>query len=375
MNVGIVTYHYADNYGAVLQCLALQRTLSELGADVSVINYLPPSAEKPPIWRGWGIRGGSVVQSMRDKFFRIRYVNTRRRMRNKFEDFREEYLRFSETCRSNDEIDRVVDGYDVLVAGSDQIWNYACLPMHFLDWSAPFNGKRISYAPCCGRPDQNLNARPEVKEWLSRFDHISVRNEFSKNVVSKFVDKEISVVADPTVLARLTDVEKKVPLPCDEYILMYTLGHEIDGGHNAVIREIREKNGDLPVVAVIPTAHKPHIAPCADIKILDAGPAEWLWLIANASFVYTDSFHGALFSMKYRKPFLAYYAEQGRAPRLLDLAGRYGVGQAVVGSVDDALEKEAFLPLDYPKIERMMDDDARRSIEFLRGAVLESDSE
>jgi len=46
-----------------------------------------------------------------------------------------------------------------------------------------------------------------------------------------------------------------------------------------------------------------------------------------------------------------------------------------VGSVDDALEKEAFLPLDYPKIERMMDDDARRSIEFLRGAVLESDSE
>ncbi len=120
---------------------------------------------------------------------------------------------------------------------------------------------------------------------------------------------------------------------------------------------------------MIPSAHKPHLAPWADIKVCDAGPGEWLYLIAHARFVYTDSFHGALFSIKFKKPFLAYYKEKIRAPRLLDLAKRYAVERSVVGSLDEALENQFWKPLDYQKTEALMVEDANQSRAFLDRAL------
>lgn len=368
MKTGIVTYQYADNYGAVLQCLALQRVLQESGCDASVINYYDPVLRKS-FWKGWGIRRRIFLQKLKDKWLIIKYAIPARKMRRNFERFRRAHLKLSDPCRTNEEIADVVKDYDALVAGSDQIWNYALRPMFFLDWGCPFRGKRISYAPCCGRPDQDLTGRPDVKDWLSRFDHISVRNGFSKEIIERFTDKEIAVVCDPTVLTDLSDVQLKVDLPCKDYILMYTLGKEIPGGHAPVIARIREQVGNLPVVAVIPSAHQPHLAPWANIKIMDAGPAEWLWLIANSKFVYTDSFHGALFSMKYKKPFLAYYTEKGRAPRLLDLAQRYTVESAVAGSAEEAFEQDFLQPLDYQKIEGLMLQEAEFSMAYLKNAL------
>lgn len=367
MKAGIFTFQYAYNYGAVLQCLALYRTLRSLGAETDVIRYVPGDFGRPlPFWRGLGLRQGHLFLNLSKKWIVARHGPG---MKKTFDDFRETYFTFSKACTSPQEIAAAVSGYDTLITGSDQVWHFAQAAPFFLEWGFPYNGKRISYAPCCGHEDQPQGRTGQIKEWLSRFDHVSVRNDFSKTIIEQVIGRPVPVVADPTLLTDLSDVQKKVDLPCSDYILMYTLGEEISGGHEKTIRAIREKVGNIPVVAVIPSANQPHLAPWADIKIWEAGPAEWLYLIANAKFVYTDSFHGAIFALKHKRPFIVYYAEEGRAPRLMDIADRYQLGRAVAGSAEEAAEKIANASLDYETVNQLILTHVEQSKAFLQKAV------
>ena len=327
MKVGIFTFHYACNYGAMLQCLSLYRTVRNLGIDVDVIRYVPEDFHDAySLRRGWGLKQGEVFRNIPKKFIAARHGP---RMKRAFDNFCKAHLTYSSACTTAEEIAHAVSDYDTLITGSDQVWHFSHPAPFFLEWGAPYNGQRISYAPCCGHKEQPQERIAEIKEWLARFDHISVRNDFSKEIIEQVIGRPVPVVADPTLLIDLNDVQKKVDLPCSDYILMYTLGKEIGGGHKKAIQLIREKAGNIPVVAVIPSAHKPHLAPWADIKIWEAGPAEWLYLIANAKFVYTDSFHGAVFALKNRRPFVVYYAEKGRSPRMVDFAQRYRLSGSV----------------------------------------------
>jgi len=367
MKAGIFTFHYACNYGAVLQCLALYRTLRSLGAEADVIRYVPEGFRTyPPLWQGWGIKKGSFFQNVPKKWITARHGPG---MKRAFDAFCEEHLTFSPACTTNEEIAAAVSGYDALITGSDQVWHFAQKAPFFLEWGHPYAGKRISYAPCCGHKEQPQERIAQIKEWLSKIDHISVRNDFSKEIIERLTGTPVPVVADPVLLTDLTDVQKRVDLPCSEYILTYTLGAEIEGGHAQVIQEIRKKIGDLPVVAIIPSAHKPHLAPWADIKIWEAGPAEWLYLIANARFVYTDSFHGVLFAVKNERPFIAYYTEKGRAPRLMDIAARYQLEPAIAGSADEAAVKIGQAGLDREQVTRLIAEQAGESVSFLETAV------
>jgi hypothetical protein len=100
------------------------------------------------------------------------------------------------------------------------------------------------------------------------------------------------------------------------------------------------------------------------------GPAEWLNLIKNASFIYTDSFHGAAFSIKYKKPFFAYYTEEERAHRLMDIANRYGIFPVVANSVEDALKRKCFeQKINYSTIEKTISAHRVASLRYLNEAL------
>ncbi len=337
MNVAIITYHYPANYGAVLQCLALHRALNQLGLDAEVLDYRPPSSMLNSFWRGWGIRKGLLFKNIPKRWIKLRYGPT---MERAFNEFRSEFFTLSPRCATNNEVAALVDNYDAVVAGSDQIWHFAKESVYFMEWGKPYKGRRISYAPCCGHATQSADNDDRIRNWIMNVDHLSVRNRFSCELVHNLTDRSPEIVADPTLLVNLDDVSRKIDLPCSEYILMYTLGGEINGGHTKVITSIRRKVGNLPVVAVVPSAHKPNRAPWADHVVYTAGPREWLYLVANASFVYTDSFHGILFSIKYDRPFLSYYSEEGRAPRLIDLADRYCIKKCIIDCADEASNEE-----------------------------------
>lgn len=368
MRIGIVTFHYPCNYGAVLQCLALYRTLRAWGHEVDVIRYVPEDYRTyPPLWKGWGFRQGRMLQNLPKKLIAARHGPA---MQAAFEKFRAQHLTFSRLCRLPSEIAEVVSDYDVVIAGSDQIWHFAHPAPFFLEWGAPYHGKRISYAACCGHTRQPHDRIEDIRRWLARFSHISVRNAFSQEIISQIVGRKVPVVADPTLLADLSDLQAPVAVPWSEYVLIYSLGGEIQGGTAAALKAIRERVGNLPIVAVIASAHEPQRAPWADLRIWEAGPAEWLCLLAHASFVFTDSFHAVLFSLLTKRDFLGYWAEDHRAPRLLDLGQRYYAQERVAGSAAEAHEKLR-KPFDTARSLEAIHSHVGESMSYLRLALEE----
>ena len=336
MKIGITTFQYAYNFGAILQLLAMQKLLTQLGHEAEAINFLPTEAARLAPWQGWKLREGNFKANVTNRLISFRYGESARK---NFELFVDKNINISEPLRSHDQVTKYVDRYDAVVTGSDQVWNFNRSSVYFLDFGTNYLGKRISYAPSCGTLDQREDRSKSIGAFLNEFDSISVRDSISEAVVSKVCDKPVSIVADPTLMVDISDSEIKVDKP-DKYIFMYVLGKEINGGHQNMINSIRKHYGDFPVVAAIASAHKPQRIDVADITIYDAGPGEWLNLVKNASFVYTDSFHCSLFSMKSGKDFIAYFAEEGRAPRLTDIASRYGVSRSIAGSVDEAEENQ-----------------------------------
>ena len=109
----------------------------------------------------------------------------------------------------------------------------------------------------------------------------------------------------------------------------------------------------------------------ADRVFYDLGPEEWLDMIRNATFVFTDSFHGTLFSLKFHRPFLAYYAEDMRATRFIDLEKRYQIERYLVTSVDEIDTKGSLLEEpDYKVIDRAIREHVDFSIKFLKEALV-----
>ena len=122
MKAGIITFSYACNYGAVLQCLALYRTLRNLGVETDVIRYVPEGFRPyPPVWKGWGIKKGQALQNIPKKWIAARHGAG---MQKAFDLFREQHLTFSPACTTDEEIAKVVSGYDALITGSDQVWHF-----------------------------------------------------------------------------------------------------------------------------------------------------------------------------------------------------------------------------------------------------------
>lgn len=372
MNIGIFTFHFCYNYGASLQCLGLLKALESLGHDVEVVDFHPIHLPTHKFWQGWGLRGKTPIRNIRNRWVDLKYGGA---MRVKFDDFSALHIRYSKRCNPQNVTD-VIQGYDALVAGSDQVWNrshYNGSTAYFLDFPGGYKGRRLSYAACSGCADMpsEVKIKDTLKFALRNFDSISIRNHVTQSWLETLAGITAPIVCDPTLLIDYTPYEASMRLPAQEYILVYVLGQEINGGHKQAIQRIREQFGNLPVVWICSSAHKPEsYCHWADHLVATAGPAEWLSLIKHAAFVYTDSFHGAVFSMKYERPFFAYYSEEMRAGRLLDIANRYGVANVIAAGLTDAVRRNCFAQLpEYHQIRSRIAAHKHDSLSFLKEAL------
>jgi hypothetical protein len=340
MKVGIITFQYAYNYGAILQLTALQRVLKRLGHEPVAINYLPEQMTKPGIWTGWGIRSGlkegKLIENIQKRWIEYRHSDE---VKLKFKNFIANHVDISAPCYTDEEFHEIASKFDALITGSDQVWQFNKSSHYFLEWGYPYDGIRISYAPSCGSRHQSEHKNGKIKSWIKSIDYLSVRDEVSKEVIENVSGRSAEIVADPTLLSDLKDLGKEVELPPD-FIFVYILGSEIKGGHVQMIDEIRKQYGNLQVVALVASAHKPKPMKWADHIIWNGGPAEWLYLLDKAAFVYTDSFHCSLYAMENEKPFIAYYAEKIRAPRLTDISKRYHLSKSITDSVEYAVNNK-----------------------------------
>lgn len=329
MNIGILTYQRAENYGAMLQAYALKTYLQGLGHDVSFVDYWPDYHRLFFELFSWQKFRES---SMRGKIVMLYYLlfwNSTRRVRKKnFEEFMYKELGLSQEIafRSDDD---VVRGYDVVFYGSDQIWRKQKMKSHpgFDYWyfgSENVKARKIAYAASMGAIEVTPTEKVALKELLNKFDAISVREDSLKEFLAS-LDVESQLVCDPVFLLSRMQWEALVrkstePLPYPHYILVYNLLGQSSTVH---FSEKLSRDKGLPIVEInkkyVPYIGHKHYNRTARVE-------DFLSLIAGADYVVSNSFHGVALSIIFHKQFFAVGMGQ-RAGRVTSLLNTLEIGE------------------------------------------------
>lgn len=343
MKIGILTFHEADSYGAVLQAYALQQTLSKLGADSEFVRVRMPQSIAP----AQGITGAAAA-------FARRMQAEGKKREALFSDFRQKYMRISDPYEPTDNID---GNYDCFVAGSDQIWNLRIPGVdarYFLPFARP--GKRYSYAASFGADEIPEKAKAWTAGQLSQFQGISVREESGCQIVKDLTGREAEVCLDPTLLPDRADWEALAPLEDTQpYVLLFLLKY--DEGLVEKAKAEADRRG-VPLRTVT-AAFMPQMGMSAWNT---TGVTGWLCAIRNARCVFTNSFHGMVFSMIFGRGFHVQRltgelsTRNGRLEELLSFLG-----------LDDALEGIA--EPDYEKVWKLLEPRRTASLEYLRRII------
>lgn len=308
MKIGIVTFTTGDNYGQRLQNYAVQTLLEAMGADVCTLQPRPPHqsvAHRIKIGVHDVVCGDWLVKRNRHRCF----VN-----------FDGKYIKYHPYCPSGNNAGGSFDDFDAYVAGSDQIWSpYISDPDGFMFLSFAGEAKRIALSASIAAPSIPEAKKKRYAEWLAAFDHISVREDNANALISDLIGKTVPVLIDPTLMFganfwRTISCKPGCPIP-SKFALKYFLG-------NAPEKESRFdaycQSRQLPVLNL-----------CGDKRLYASGPSEFLYLIEHASIVATDSFHGSIFSILFKKPLLIFDragSEYIMTDRFDTLAKKLGLG-------------------------------------------------
>lgn len=306
MKIGILTFHRADNYGALLQTYALQTVLEKQGHQVDIIDYRCVPLEQdyvrlyrpyPPFRRNLLLWGWEVWQRSRNS----RYLHTKK---TRCDDFRNAYLRMGESRYTDRDRAAAEEQYDVIFTGSDQIWSPA-LTHGKDDWYA-FNRQSTrcivaSYGASVGNLERFAAAYSEYQEDLRQYDRLSVREKDVQEFLQKRLNKDVSLVVDPTLLLggeTWETIAKSVPSMEKPYVLFYGV---IPCKEACDVALAVARNENLTLVHFereLKGVKNTYYAQAS-------GPAEFLNLVQNAKYVITSSFHGTVFSVLFKKNFIA----------------------------------------------------------------------
>lgn len=300
MKVGILTFHDGINHGAFLQAFSTYKFLQQNGFEAEIINYKNRFHNSNEL-KAFLLRKNPVVV-----FFNIL----------KIVEFKKDQKSMNLQEFTTD-IRKISPGFDAIVVGSDVVWNYSDNllgndPVYF---GVGLNCKNlVSYAASFGSVSED-DLRPEfVVDGLKTFKSISVRDVNSANIVESITHQRPLIVIDPTFLIDFCTYEKPTSLPKDKYILIYAYRlhpNEIDS-----IVSFAKKNS----LKIISIGYK---CKWADKNVIALGPFEWLSYFKHASYILTSTFHGTIFSIKYRKIFSTSLNENNRnkTVSLLDALG------------------------------------------------------
>lgn len=345
--IGILTFHRADNLGAVLQAYALQRKLNEISnANTEIIDYICDTVEK----ERYPKKNSSSIKGYVKYFLMQIYYGIKRQG---FQKFRKNYLKTSKVVYNIETIKNANTEYDAFVCGSDQIWNLACSGedfTYFLDF-ADRNKKKYSYAASLGVYQFSDEEYIKVDNFLGSFDAISVRESSAIKEINRINKRNINVLPDPVFLLDNMEWEKIVEkrIIKEKYILVYLIQQDVNVMKNA------KKYAETYGYKII--SNKKSIE-----FILNNSPEKFLSWIYYAEAVFTNSFHGTAFSVIFNKLLGAdiELASGGVNNRVKELLEK-------VGGDDCILKKEYNMKLNSPNADKILRGDFKIcAVDFLK---------
>lgn len=307
MKVGIITIHRLANYGTALQAYALEKYLNTLDSvEAETIDYVFPNK--------FHKTKRSFLKTLKIKLglWKENYLYGKKNKERKFKAFRTANLRLGKQYATVESIMQDAPQYDVYITGSDQVWNYKTLkndPVMYCGF-VPDGKKRFSFGASFANDSILDSNYGHVKELLNKYSAIGVREKSAPAILEKIgIDSYIpvKVTCDPTLLLSSKDYElmaaQSTFKPAHNYILCYVLDYAFNP--QPALTEILHQAEAYYGCPIIQLGRKPLKY---DGKITyhnDLGPCEFTYLFAHAKVVITSSFHGCMFSLINRVPFVA----------------------------------------------------------------------
>jgi hypothetical protein len=396
-NVGVLTFHWTPHIGALLQTIALYYTIYSR-FNVSIINFLPrlsilvrPTINLRKIFEKY--QGNDIGFIMRTALGEIaNYLfqfSTEQRKELSHQKLLKE-VSLTRPLRTLSELKEEVGHFDVVVVGSDQVWNPTFLQYSDYAYLLPFkveSVRKISYAASFGV--DNLDAIP-IKlltlylRSLRDFAAISVREQSHVSWISKLINREVKHALDPTLLFNasfwklLASPHDFSDLKDDDLVFVYNLNFEMIRFVEPLLAKLNRYGFKIIAYA------KPRLFPFQqgfnnvmyyirlkkrlEVEFLGCiNPFEFLHLMTKSRYIITNSYHGTVFSILFEKSFITIPPKR-TSVRILDLLNLLGLKDRAVYDVNVAL-KRFEEEIDYKGVREKLEFHRRCSYNFLISAI------
>ena len=366
MKIGILTYHRSINYGAFLQAYCLLKYVQKVVGDratVEIIDYTSKSSSES--YNRLLYKGNNKKNAWKKRIgFERSYLLLKMSRKTLFSDDLSEIKHFL-----------VQQRYDLIIVGSDEVWKVDGMrgfpTAYWLNFDLG-DCEKISYA-VSARTDYrkiDFKKRNYMKESISQFRYLGARDQMTVSLIQQVSDREPHLNCDPTFLIPFSydrevfreKIIKKYHLEKNQKLLGIMIPDQ------KLIAKIHRKMGKEYKVIALYDSHAD-----ADINMVGIGPFEWLKVVGCLDFFVTDRFHGTVFAMKMKIPFLSvetYDTEENS--KLLEMLGRNGleshymVYHAGNSVYEDILSKIAQLSKqnDREKVQQALKNEKKRSKSF-----------
>lgn len=356
MRIGIATFHWSQNYGALLQTYALKTKLERMGHQVCIIDKIPCSKNKVE----------SFSSKVKDSVLNISHPFDHSRanvQRQKLKSFRNRYFTL---VKEND-----ITELDAIVCGSDQIWNSKLTggeldPLYFGISDFFVAKKKIAYAASIGESNIPEKDVKMFRTLVSGMDAISVREKAIVEEIQQYAKHTVYNVVDPTLLLKKDDYISLIDdrrLPGKPYVLIYQNTYD-ENLYNIALYIAKEKN--LEVIEVARKRYRP-IQKCN--VILDGGIDTFLKMYKDADYIVTNTFHGTVFAIEFGKPFVS-IPLKGRESRVVNLSKITALESRLVSYFSEqTLNKIITQEIDFDKVYCRLDMQRHFSEKFLLDAL------
>lgn len=377
MKIGILTLPLNSNYGGVLQAFALQTVLKRMGHDVLEVELKKDLRwQYPPLWK---------IPLSFGKRFLFKYIVRRKNQKILLERYERkiypllvhDILEFISKYIKQFKVDKFIDckgKFDAFVCGSDQIWRYKYylffegdIANVYLKFLGDDSCKRIAYAASFGTDNWEYPAKEtaECKNWIQKFDAVSVREETGVKLCSTYYDIKAKHVLDPTMLLSkddYVDLIEKSDVPKSKGNLFCYILDNTDEKMN-VVKNI-EKQRHLSSFFMK--------GDCGnwteDLEKRIQPPVEsWLRAFYDSEFIVTDSFHACVFSILFHKQFLVIGNKERGLARIYSLLSMFGLEDRLTS--DTGLDINRMKTIDYDRVDEILAKHREESRTFLIQAL------
>lgn len=347
MKIGILTFHWAVNYGAILQALSLQEFLIHQGHSVEIIDFKPEQYE---------FRLMDYFTHPRSMFPKLRNDLRQLKKDRQLDIFRTRHLKLTQHCSTIEEVKRISGGYDVLISGSDQILNPGFTlsgdkgpcSVYYLTF-ATGNQAKVGYSVSFGCTEYPKEALQYAEKWIESFDKIGVRESGGFDILKQMKYPGPSVLTPDPVVLYGREVIERLSFEnnnAEEYVYSYML----HGTKSPISMDL------LGLKIIDETKQKKRTI------------ENWISSIYHARYVVTNSYHGTIVAMVLHKPFAVVLSSgmlAGMNDRFTTLLRRVGLMERISNNSAESIKEILNSPIDWLLIDRYLQDFRSVGQEFL----------